>query len=293
MESIILDTDIGLDVDDALALGMVLGARGDLQLRGVTVVHDDVRMRANLAAHVLATAGRTDVPVAMGVSEPLAEPLHHDDIQAQARVLPKDAAFVAIISREAPDFLYETCRQSPGQITVVAIGPLTNLAATLTRHPDFPGLIKQLDLMGGSAEKDTAEYNIKTDPEAADIVFRSGIPTRLVPLNVTKRCAMEDDSLARLHHDKRPLPALLDQLISFWGMAYHAPRPVLHDPLAVGLLTTPNLYKLEPMRIEVNLHADGPRGRTLCIPDANSPIRVCTAVDYAGFLQHFDSLILD
>lgn len=243
---ILLDTDIGSDIDDAFALALVLNSP-ELDLLGVTTVSGNPEARARLAAKLLEDAGRLDVPVVAGAPGPLV-PLE------QCR-LAEGFKSPSLLPLKAEDFLYAEISKRPGEITLVAIGPLTNVAAVLKKYPDASKKIKQIVLMGGSVERGyapgsppEAEYNIRSDPEAAQTVFSSGAPILMVPLDVTAMLKLDAASRYRVFTRLTPITNDLTILYHLWNNE----TPTLFDPLAVAELLDPSLSKTKPMAIEVD-----------------------------------------
>ena len=243
---ILLDTDIGSDIDDAFALALVLESP-ELDLVGLTTVSGDSEARARLAAKMLWAAGRTNVPVVAG--EP-SRPLPME----QARWA---AGFVtpALRHEKAVDFLAAQIERRPGEITLIAIGPLTNVAALVKQHPEAAKKIKRIVLMGGSiargyepGSKPAAEYNILSDPLAAQVVFSSGLPILMVPLDAS--AMLELDAAARRRVFTH-LSALTDALTLLYHLWNHE-TPILFDPMAVAMVIDPTLCETKQLAIEVD-----------------------------------------
>jgi purine nucleosidase len=243
---ILLDTDIGSDIDDAFALALVLNSP-ELDLLGVTTVSGDAEARARLAAKMLEDAGRLDVPVVAGAS---GKPLPIEQC-----LLAENLKSPSLLPIAAEEFLESEIRRRPGQITIVAIGPLTNIAALLKKYPDAAKEIKQIVLMGGSIErgyapgsKPEAEYNIKMDPAAAQVVFTSGVPIVMAPLDVTAMLQLDAAARHRIFTRLTPITNDLTLLYHLWNHE----TPTLFDPMAVALLIDPGLCETKPMAIEVD-----------------------------------------
>ena len=245
---IVLDTDIGSDIDDAFALALVLDSP-ELDLRAVTTVSGDTQARARIAAKMLWQAGRKDVPVAAG------EPGGKLDI-SQARWADGFTS-PSLRTEKAVDLMKQEIDRGDGKTVLVAIGPLTNVAALLQHYPDEKKKIKQIVLMGGSIARGyypdsgpTAEYNIAADIPASRLVFASGIPILMAPLDVTARLQLDAPNLQRLFANSTPLISALHQLYITWGQ----PTPTLHDPMAVSLLLDPGLCTNRPLSIQIDDH---------------------------------------
>jgi len=243
---ILLDTDIGTDVDDAFALALILHSP-ELELVGVTTVSGDTQARARLAAKMLWEAGRPNIPVVAG--EP-GKPLPIEQTRwAEGFTSP------ALRSEKAVDFLKAQIERRPGELTLVPIGPLTNIGALLRQDPAVAKKIKQIVMMGGSitygyepGSGPIAEYNIASDPAAAQVVFSSGIPILMVPLDVTAMLQLDAAARHRVFSHLSPLTNALTLLYHVWNQ----PTPTLFDPMAVAMLVQPSLCETKPLAIEVD-----------------------------------------
>lgn len=244
---ILLDTDIGGDIDDAFALALILRSP-ELKLLGVTTVSGDTQARARIAAKMLWLAGERRVPVVSG------ERGEGVFVVDQA---PWAANFSSpqLLRESAVDFLDERLSRYPGRITLVAIGPLTNIAALLLRHPRAAAKIKRIMMMGGSIARGydhhhsaDNEYNIKMDVAAAQVVFSAGIPIFMAPLDVTAMLELDTKGRRRVFSHGTALTSALAALYKLWGH----PTPILYDPMAVSLLLRPHLCTMRPLAIRVD-----------------------------------------
>jgi purine nucleosidase len=294
---IILDTDIGDDIDDALALAVALNSP-EIELRGVTTVFRNAPRRALLAQHLLQVWGREAVPVVAGCSKPLLEPFERlsggAQLGGQFEVLDPEAEWQS--DDHAIDFLSQAidveAEPDPANLlTIVPIGPLTNIALALAREP---GLIarSRIVLMGGQWSRDGAEWNIRCDPEAAAIVFHSGIAIDMVGLDVTLRCRLSQTHLDRIRDAGTPRAQLLWQLCGHWlhGGRPNGERPItLHDPLTLLTLFS-DCVTFEDKCIEVGLcHAE--RGKTIVLDGAPNA-RVAVDVDAERAIDLFMERLL-
>jgi len=279
---IVLDTDIGGDIDDAFALALVL-ASPELDLRAVTTVSGDTQARARIAAKLLSEAGRRDVPVAAGE-----EGRKLDTSQA---VWAEGFTSPALRSEKAIDLMKAEIDRGHGETVLVAIGPLTNIAAVLKQHPEEKKRIKRIVLMGGSIARGyypnsgpTAEYNIAADVAASQVVFTSGVPIVMAPLDVTARLQVEAPQRQRLFAQSRPVIEALHQLYVLWAKATPDLQgiPTLHDPMAVSLLIDPGLCVLKPMAIEIDA-----QGMTRGSTGGPSNATVAVETDPARFIDFY------
>jgi purine nucleosidase len=245
---VILDCDIGDDIDDAFALALTL-ASPELDLRGVTTVFEDAHTRGFIACRMLHAAGRSEVPVATG--RPAQEtPAFKGQFQYGLRPAPTRP-----VKDRAVDFLYKQLKARPGELTLLAVGPLTNMAELVTKYPDCKPWIKRLVIMGGSVRVGynmkppvDPEWNIKADVKSAQIVFAAGLPLTVAPLDATAHLKLEGDNLRRVFKAQSPLANQLEALYQLWGQ----PTPILFDPMAVTLCFTDKFCTMEDLRLEVD-----------------------------------------
>jgi inosine-uridine nucleoside N-ribohydrolase len=258
---IILDTDIGDDIDDALALALALQSP-ELDVRAVTTVIDDTETRTRLAWKELGLYSRHDVPVATGASEPLLDPMRTTRAR-QFEVLTEADTVPAAAHRRAADLIIDTLMASPQPITLVPIGPLTNIALALKGEPRIKPKIARIVLMGGAFHMLQQEYNIWRDRVAAEIVFSSGVPITAVGLDVTTRCKLEGADLARLRAADNPASRFLVKLIELWQNGHAGQYPTLHDPLAVAVAFQPNLVETQLGSVQVETSCCVTNGMTM------------------------------
>jgi purine nucleosidase len=264
---VVLDTDIGSDVDDALALGMLLGSP-EADLVGVTTVYGDTALRAQLARRLIGLTG-ADVPCCAGAQETLTgRPVWWAGHEG--------ALFTGLESeqvapRPGADFLVDAARRA-GDLEVIAIGPLTNIAAAIKAGAEF----RHLTVMGGNFTADEPEHNFRSDPEAARIVFASGVPATVCGLEITTQVRITPAGLARIAAAGRlgaALAAEVDQYWKFRGQQYNTP----HDPVAALTLLRPDLF--ETAAVDVAVSIEEPAGLSVATSAPSSPVRVVTAID--------------
>jgi inosine-uridine nucleoside N-ribohydrolase len=245
---VLLDTDIGSDIDDAFAVALILHSP-ELNLRAVTTVSGDTEARARLVAKMLWVDGRRNIPVAAGV------PGGKLDI-AQTRWADGFTS-PSLLKEPAVDLMKSTIDRESGKIVLMAIGPLTNVAALLRQYPGEKQKIREIVLMGGSIARGytpgsgpTAEYNIAADAPAAQVVFTSGIPIVMAPLDVTARLQLDEAQRQIIFAKGTPLAGALQALYKLWGQ----PTPTLHDPMAIALFLDPKLCTTQHLAIQVDDH---------------------------------------
>ncbi len=276
---LILDTDIGDDIDDALALALILSSPA-FDLRGVTTVFRNAPRRAILADKLVRSYQQGIFRIAPGISKPLLQPFDAK-LGAQFQVLEEDGDedFWLEWPEHGVDFLVEQCDAEAGKydaknpLTLAAIGPLTNIALAIARCPELVSGAR-LTMMGGCWSQNTAEWNVSCDPEAAAMVFNSGIEISMVGLDVTQQCQLTSQQIERIGARRK----LLGRLMELWLDENHKPI-TLHDPLAILTLSEPDLVRFEPKRIEVVLCGDN-RGQTVVV-EGEVNCRVAVEVDAA------------
>ena len=276
MQKIIVDTDVGTDVDDLWTLAVAVG-RSDIDLTAVTVVYGDVGLRARLTSLALTGMG-VSIPVARGIGDPMSGKEVMWAGFEGVGVPELDDASAG--SDDAVDLLCSLTAADPGNIDVVAIGPLTNIAAAIERDSSFVSNVRRLTIMGGEFEREWVEHNVSSDVVASRIVFDSGIPLTIMPLDQTLRVMLTEEDLLPIT-ESHPIGELLaDQADRFWSWLQacipKAPRQKspAHDPCALLTVVEPELFEFTPMAVTVD-----DQGRTSGNPDAQSPINVVTDLD--------------
>jgi purine nucleosidase len=287
---VILDTDIGTDVDDCLALALILGSP-ELTLEGVTCVYGDVAHRARMVRKLLALAGRSDVPVFAGAAQPLLgkRSVYWAGHEGVGLLEPADQE-LRPAPEHAVDYLVRTILANPGQIHLLAIGPLTNLALAFRREPQLPAALAHLTIMGGVCrgaqrlDLPYSEHNIRCDPEAAHIVFASGAPISLVPLDVTTLVQIRPPDVARIRASATPFHLAVASQVALYPPFQSRGFTHLHDPLAAATVAEPDLLGWESVHLDVELGGELTAAATLMrapAPDAPANVRVALAVDSA------------
>lgn len=239
---VVLDTDIGTDVDDLLAL-ILLAGDPSVDLRAVTTVYGDVRLRAQLASRVLRLLGRDQVPVFAGEVEPQSGRevwwAGHEGDTLEG--LDEET----VRTRGGVDALLEAAERHAGELVVVAIGPLTNVATALDRDPSFATAVRRLVVMGGEFTEGRPEHNLRCDVMAAQKVLGSGMPTVVVGLDVTTTVWFGEQELATSVASRTELAGLVEGQVRRWWRFVGESRNHPHDPLAVLALTEPDRFSFE------------------------------------------------
>lgn len=237
MKKIIIDTDIGDDIDDAFALALACRLK-EAEIIGVTTVFRNTEARAQLVAKLLACA---DVQTAVFTGErfPIKEPFHlfARDSGEPENSMPCqwDESYRDYSAEDgAVAFLADCAERYGEELTIVAIGPLTNLARAIERYPDKMRRCGKIVSMGGSFQEFMPEWNYLCDPEAADTVIRSGIPFYAVGLDVTLTCPLEEGLLEKFASSDKPVNRLLSLWLERWFAFFGFEKSVMHDPLALA-----------------------------------------------------------
>ena len=271
---LIIDSDPGLD--DALAIGLAV-ARPELDLLAVTTVggNADVRHCTTNALRLLHVYGASDVPVAEGAAGALfGSIVRATEIHGEAgigkTVLPPSP--VSATAEGAVDLIARILREHPEPVVIAPIGPLTNIALLLRLHPDLAPRIAHLCVMGGSIGDGnttvSAEFNIYADPEAAAIVFESGLPITMMGLDVTHQAILLQPASARLRalgtQSGAVAAELTDYALQREGQWYGTPRMSVHDAVAIAHLAIPDLVDVAEYDVQVDTGNGPARGRTVC-----------------------------
>lgn len=287
---VILDTDMGTDVDDCLALAVLLGSP-EIDLIGVTTVYGDVALRARMVRKLLSLRGRGDVLVHEGVGSPLMknQPVFWPGHEGVGLLEEGDEErFGTSPDQHAVDFLTERVMAQPGEIHLLAVGPLTNIAAAMIRQPELAYNLAHLTIMGGfiapwTGGRGAAEHNIQCDPEAARVVFASGAPISLVPLDVTLRTVITREDVVAIRAVETPFhDAVADQVALYPPFEDRGGQTFLHDPLATAAIVRPDLLEWHDLAVDVELAGRLTVGMTVARqPGPNHPAtaRVAMGVD--------------
>ncbi|HHQ4706377.1 TPA: pyrimidine-specific ribonucleoside hydrolase RihA [Aeromonas veronii] len=271
---VILDCDPGHD--DAIALILAL-ASPELKVLAVTTSagNQTPDKTLNNALRILTLLGRDDIPVAAGAPKPLArELIIADNVHGESGLdgpkLP-DPAF-APQAMTGIELMARCLRESPQPVTLVPTGPLTNIALLLAAHPELKGKIARIVLMGGAAEAGNwtpaAEFNIYVDPEAADMVFKSGIPITMCGLDVTHEAQVMDEDIERVRAITNPVAQCVAGLLDFFMIYHRDPKwgfagAPLHDPCTIAWLLAPELFHGVECRVDIETRGEHTVGMTV------------------------------
>ena len=272
-EKIIIDTDPG--VDDTLAIFYALESK-DLEVVGITTIFGNVHtdLATQNALRLIEIAGHSDIPVAQGVEKPLDTPyigpvphVHGEDGQGNIHLPPPVGKPV---DQSAAEFIVSQVSTHPGEISLVPIGPLSNIALALRLRPQIQDEVKRVVLMGGAAlvpgnTNPAAEANIYNDPEAADIVFSANWDITMVGLDVTHKVLMPQNQIDKFANSQKATAQHISKILPFYmDFAHKAlgkPGMYLHDSIAIAYMLHPSLFEVQQYPLRVATQGIG-RGKT-------------------------------
>jgi inosine-uridine nucleoside N-ribohydrolase len=279
-EKIIIDTDIGDDIDDAFALALALHSP-ELQILGVTTAFGDTQTRAKLVDRFLGEAGRQDIPVAVGIPTT-------PKTSFTQRPYAEGGHFARASHPDAVTFILDQIRRYPGEITLVGIGPLVNVGATIDKDPQTFRKLKRVVIMGGSVERGygdvdyarptppAPEWNIINDIPSAQKLFESGVPVYVMPLDSTQ-LKLDEVKRAFLFRQGTPVTDALTILYHQWAHD----TPTLYDPMTLAFILKPELCPVQPMHIVVD-----DKGFTRSEPGTPNA-QVCLHSDSEAFFRFY------
>ena len=281
---LILDTDLGDDVDDAFALAQAVLHPG-IDLVGVTACYGDTGFRARLATAVLDSLGAMDTPVLAGPET------RFTDGSAVSTQMQSGEGFGRESSEplgDAVDFLLEAVMAEPGKITVCAVGPLTNIATAMAREPGFAAALKRLVIMGGSVPQgeEDQDYNFYCDPGAAVAVVNSEARIRLGPLQVTREARFEQEHRSRVLETGSALARLLMAMFDQYVERRSRTGTPLYDPVTLGTVYDESFVKMRrrPLRA---VRFEG----SVRLENGGGEVEVMEEVDGEGFIAHMVELL--
>ncbi|MCP5412226.1 MAG: nucleoside hydrolase [Alphaproteobacteria bacterium] len=281
-EKIIIDTDIGDDIDDAFVVALALQSP-EVELLGITTGFGDTKARAAILDRMLGETGHADIPVAIGT------PSNANPGGFTQRAYGRGGHFARASHPAAVDFLLAQIRKYPGQITLVAVGPAPNIGELIARDPDAFRKLKRVVTMGGAiAPYDDGwggtgtphpEWNVKNDIPAQQKLYAAGVPVVTMPLDSTAHLKMDEVRRSRLFARGTPLSDALALLYLQWSHGTRQATPTLFDPMTLAWLLKPSLCPTTPMHIVVD--KDGMTRQTAGPANA----QVCLKSDRAAFMD--------
>jgi inosine-uridine nucleoside N-ribohydrolase len=285
-EKIIIDADIGDDIDDAFAVGLALSSP-EFQVLGFSASFGDTPTRAKMLDRMLGELGHSDIPVVQGV------PANVNLNAFTQRRYAESGAFARASHLNSVDFILEQARKYPGQVTLVAIGPLPNVGAAIDKDLASFRKLKRVVIMGGSIRTMTdpygvaqpiaphPEWNIKNDIASAQKLFNAGVPLQVLPLDSTANLKLHEVARTALFAHGSMLTNILAGLYYEWSAATRSPTPVLYDPMTLASMLEPSLCPLTPMHLTVD-----ETGNTKETPGAPNA-QVCLHSDADAFLHFY------
>jgi inosine-uridine nucleoside N-ribohydrolase len=284
-EKIIIDTDIGDDIDDAFAVGLAVSSP-EFQVLGFSAGFGDTPARAKMLDRMLGELGHSDIPVAMGTPV---------NVNLNAFTQRRYAEGVAQRPHaNAVDFILEQARKYPGQVTLVAIGPLPNIGAAIDKDLASFRKLKRVVIMGGSIRTMTdpygvaapiaphPEWNIKNDIASAQKLFAAGVPLQVLPLDSTANLKLHEVARTALFAHGSMLTNILAGLYYEWSAYTRSPTPILYDPMTLASLLEPSLCPMTPMHLTVD-----EAGNTKETQSAPPNAQVCLHSDADAFLHFY------
>lgn len=287
---VLFDTDIGSDIDDALALAYLL-CEPRCELVGITTVTGEADRRAEMASAMCRHVGRDDIPIHVGCDRALLGRLRQEHAQQAAALGTRDRRRFGT-DNTAIEFMRQTIRANPGEITLLAVGPMTNVAVLFATDPEIPAMLRDLVLMCGRFSTAMGgEWNAFNDTLATAITYGSATHTRpprhvSYGLDVTLQVRLPADE-CRQRFTARVLEPVREFAEVWFSHASHA---TFHDPLAAVCLFEPDICRCRRGRVDVSLHAPT-EGWTVFTADETGPHEVANEVDAARFFtRYFDTL---
>lgn len=298
MRNIIIDCDPGHD--DAIAILMALANKDKLNILGITTVGGNQLLDkvTNNTLKILSFLDE-DIPVAAGEAYPLTREIHtgadaHGNSGMDGPILPEPK--YSTVGTHAVRFMYERIKDSKDKVTLVPIGPLTNIALLLRSYPEIKEKIDLICLMGGGIytgnRTPSAEFNIYVDPEAAKIVFNSGIDIVMAGLDVTNKAMIMDDERKELK-GKGKVSNFVAELLDFYAIAskrFGFEGSALHDPCAIGYLLRPDLFEGKRYHVDIETQGNITRGMTLAdirpVPAKEANVFVLLDIKRKEFIEY-------
>jgi len=273
-QRVVMDTDPG--IDDSLAILLAL-ASPEIDLAGVGVTGGNCALADGVrnALNVLATAGRTDMPVHAGIALPLIRPpftapeTHGDTGLGYARL---PASPVGPADEHAVDFIIREIMARPGEVTLVAVAPLTNVAVAIRKEPRIVENVREVIIMGGALRADgnttsLAEFNFYVDPHAAHIVLESGMPITLLPWDISKDVMLVQADIDRMLEVSSPITRFIADAtrfyIEFHELCFGFSGCSINDPVALALAFMPDLARTTPMHVAIEYSSELTAGKTV------------------------------
>ena len=283
IKRVILDTDIGKDVDDAIAIVLALSLP-NLKIEAITTSYGNVEIRSRMALKLLKLTNKLGkIPVANGAPFPLLREVEYSWSEHEGKgILDQNDGILRPIEQHAIDLIIDLVMKNQGKITIIAIGPLTNIALAIRKDSRIIKNIKELIVVAGTArifglssdfpESYIIEPNVRCDPEAAAIVFSSGIPITMIGTDVTTKVPINRTHLEIIKKINTPLMKCMAEMIEiFWNFTknkygWSGNESLMYDPLGVAVCAYPELVDTERCRVIVETSGKHTIGQTIVIP---------------------------
>ena len=288
LHRIILDTDIGTNADDAVALSLVLKSP-EIMLEGITTVYGDVHKRGVIAQHILQLCDAKPINIYSGIELPL---LRKRKVAGHVVGKMEATGEFKPNHQHAVDFIIETIMKNPKEITLVSIGPMTNIATAIILEPKIVENVKEIIIMGGVTRLgqngrylETQEYNVKSDPESASVVFSSQAPIVMISLDVTRQLKFTRKENQEFASCGTPISILLSEQIEDYMDYMKRDFSYMCDPLAIAVLLDRSLIGTERVHIRVEYDHRDMTGQTIAELNDQGFVEVALEVDYDRFFE--------
>lgn len=296
LKKVILDTDIGDDIDDSFALLLLLESH-KFNCLGVTTVFRNSLKRAKMAKQLIRSLGY-DIKVYRGIDDPLKQNIDHlisKEIKEKEKY-DEDGKYIfpqydksmeneKVEDENAVDFIIRMIHLYPHEVTLIPIGPLTNIASAIKKDPTIVPLIKEIRLMGAGLNLNFVEWNIFCDPDAAKIVFSSNINKIVaVTINVTSLTSLTEEEVNSLKNNNSKAIKLVYEAMMKWFKHYEFSSPVMHDPLTVASLIDESIINTQLCHLDVDLNKDG---YTFINDNCPNNVYVSTSLNKEKFFKLF------
>lgn len=292
MIKLILDTDIADDIDDAFALDFILKNSDQIELLGVVTVFKNVLERAQVAKKII-RLNKKNIPVYMGENKPVKNDIsyfHYEDGKHLLSYKP-DLDHEKVEEMSGVDFILKTIRENPHEITLLGIGPVTDIAKAIQKDLEAMKLVKQILLMNGTNNLNRVyvkEWNVLVDPEAEKVVLESELPVRFVPGEITCQSTLTDEELKQVFNKNNPSALYINEMLKEW-MDANKRMPVLHDVLPIYSLLNKDCFHFKKVVVEVPLEEEH-RGSLAISEDEKSNKEVAVTFDRQTFMEYFMNL---
>jgi len=290
VSSIIIDTDIGTNADDAIAIALAIKSN-EISIEGITTVYGDVKIRAAIADRIVRLSGNKNIDIYEGIEKPLLrnKEVFWTGIEGKGIKLENNGS---VKDKHAVQFIIEKIMNNPGKITLVTIGPLTNVATAILLEPKIIHNIKEIIMMGGvtrlgsnGIDLEPYEHNVSCDPEAASIVFDSGINITMVGLDVTRQLFISRSENKEIFSCKNPLSKTLTTMMCNHMEFLERDYGYLSDPITVSLLINRDIVKTRKMKILIKYDYQQKVSYSIGIPSEKGNVSVVLEIDKNKFFH--------